>query len=146
MVLTTRHYVTHYANDRLVREGGEENRVLTFLENLFREKSVLFIGYGLDELEILEYVILKARRVNKEQGEEPRHYIIQGFFSHERELMRSMRRYYLADCGIELMPFLRDNKDWVQLIDVIEHLARELPGQPPLLSQELVEMEGLLNG
>lgn len=59
--------------------------------------------------------------------------------------MRTMRLYYLADCGIELMPFLRDNKDWAQLMDVIENLARELPAQPTMISQELIEMEGLIN-
>jgi hypothetical protein len=62
MILTTRDYVRHYANDRLSADPQRENRVLTFLDFLFREKTVLFIGYGLDELEILEYVILKAGR------------------------------------------------------------------------------------
>jgi hypothetical protein len=36
--------------------------VLTSLDYLFSNRTVLFIGYGLDELEILEYVILKARQ------------------------------------------------------------------------------------
>jgi hypothetical protein len=56
MILTTQHYVRHYANDRNFRDTGKENNVLTFLDFLFREKNVLFVG-GLDELEILEYVI-----------------------------------------------------------------------------------------
>ncbi len=146
MILTTRHYVRHYANDRDAGRAGEENRVLTFLENLFREKNVVFLGYGLGELEILEYIVLKARSSVPAGNEEPRHFIVQGFFSHERELMRSLRDYYLSDCGIELIPYLRDNKDWHQLVDVLEHLARELPARPPLASQEFLEMDDLLNG
>lgn len=51
MVLTTQDYVSHYANDR---GKNNENRVLTFLEFLFSERNVLFIGYGLEELGSVE--------------------------------------------------------------------------------------------
>src|ERR1017187_5797415 len=53
MVLTTHDYVEHYANDRYGGDAQKENRVLTFLEHLFTQKTALFIGYGLEELEIL---------------------------------------------------------------------------------------------
>jgi SIR2-like protein len=85
MILTTPHYVQHYANDR----KAQENIVLTFLEGLFRDKTVLFIGYGLAELEILEYLVVKTR--TKVKSLQPRHFLLQGFYSHERELMVSMR-------------------------------------------------------
>jgi hypothetical protein len=77
MILTTPHYVQHYANDR----KSQENIVLTFLEDLFRDKTVLFIGYGLAELEILEYLIVKTR--TKDKSLQPRHFLLQGFYSHE---------------------------------------------------------------
>ena len=67
MILTTQHYVRHYANDRFSGGAGRENNVLTFLDFLFGQKNVLFVGYGLDELEILEYVIGKAS-LNGEPG------------------------------------------------------------------------------
>jgi hypothetical protein len=117
MILTTQHYVRHYANDRRAGADGE-NKVLTFLGFLFAEKNVLFVGYGLEELEILEYVIGKARLVAEPGNTEMRHFLLQGFFSHEQELARSLSNYY-AECGIELIPFLRDQKDWDQLIDVL---------------------------
>jgi hypothetical protein len=142
MVLTTQDYVKHYANDRMSGDPAKENRVLTFLGYLFREKAVLFVGYGLDELEILEYVIVKAR---VQSSREARHYIIQGFFSHEIELLNSMRTYF-RDCGITLIPFLRDQKDWKQLHEVLEHFASQAPISEPLVLQRAQEMEGLLNG
>ena len=144
MILTTQQYVLHYANDRRMRDGDTENLVLTFLEDLFKNKTVLFIGYGLDELEILEYIIVK-RRVRTESGLQPPHYLLQGFYSHERELMVSMRTY-LRDCGIELLPFLKDQRSWEQLIDVLEAFARLAPASGPVVLQELKEMEALLNG
>jgi hypothetical protein len=146
MVLTTQDYVRHYANDRLSGGVQVENRVLTFLDFLFKNKTVLFIGYGLDELEILEYVILKAVRPAGLAGRESRHYILQGFFSHEGELLRSLRSYYLSECDIQLIPFRRDEKDWGQLLDVLEDFAQRIPTAAPLALQKAQEMEELLNG
>lgn len=146
MILTTQDYVRHYANDRMSSDADRENRVLTFLENLFKQKTVLFIGYGLEELEILEYVILKARRIRATDRPEAKHFLLQGFFSHEENLMRSLKRYYLHECGIQLIPFLRDQRDWDQLLDVLEDFARLAPASAPMYLQEFKEMEDLLNG
>ncbi|CAN7357728.1 SIR2 family protein [Rhizobium sp. LjRoot258] len=57
MIMTTSDYLRHYANDHHDTRPGRENRLLTFLEHLFQRKTVLFVGYGLEELEILEYVV-----------------------------------------------------------------------------------------
>jgi hypothetical protein len=60
MVVTTGDYLERYRNDGGA-EVGQENKATSFLRSLFKSKTVLFIGYGLDELEILEYIILKSR-------------------------------------------------------------------------------------
>lgn len=146
MILTTQDYVRHYANDRLLGDPAKENRVLTFLEYLFNHKTMLFLGYGLEELEILEYVIIKARRIRGDKHCEAKHYLLQGFFSHENELMRSLKRYYLNECGIQLIPYLRDQKDWDQLLDVLGEFARIAPAAEPMQLQEFKEMEDLLDG
>ena len=146
MILTTQDYVRHYANDRFTGEASKENPVLTFLEYLFNNRTVLFIGYGLEELEILEYVILKARRPPGSDPAEIKHYIIQGFFSHEEELKRSLELYYLKECGIKLLPFLRDQKDWDQLLEVLDEFARLIPVAEPLELQKRQDLENLLNG
>lgn len=103
MVVTMRQYLSHYANDR---RSGSENPVLTFLEDLFQLKTVLFIGYGLNELEILEYVMLKSRATS---GMQAKHFLLQGYYRHELELMTGMQRYLRA-CGIELLPYILDEK------------------------------------
>lgn len=143
MILTTEHYVRHYANDR--RNGVEENRVLTLLDELFERYSCLFIGYGLDELEILEYVISNKRRPITSQRE-LKHFLLQGFFSHERVLMRELRTYYSAQCRITMIPYLRDELDWDQLLDVIDYFAREIPIGDVQVSARLASMTDLLNG
>lgn len=146
MILTTGDYLKHYANDRGSTDAEGENRVLTFLEYLFSHRSVLFIGYGLEELEILEYVLLKAgKRANSSSREFP-HYILQPFFSHEEVLLRNFRSYYRNECAVELIPFRRDDKDYGQLVDVLEDFAQRIPAVPPLVLQKAQEMEALLNG
>jgi len=145
MVLTTQDYLRHYANDRRSHSGSRENKVLRFLEFLFTERNVLFVGYGLEELEILEYVIVKVGLTGGHTATEMRHFLLQGFFTHEQAVEKSLSNYY-ADCGIELIPFSRDQKDWEQLVDVLEEFAKLAPAGALLNVQVLKEMEALLDG
>ena len=139
MVMTTRDYLSHYANDRN-STPDHENHVLTFLEQLFATRNVLFIGYGLDELEILEYVVAKSGGGSKE---EIRHYMLQGFFSHELELSRQLSSYY-RDFSIQLIPFSRDTKDWHQVIEVLEHISTRIQRTDPVALARISDMEQML--
>ena len=142
MVLTTVDYLDRYSSHRIDGKGNPENPFLTFLQTLFRLKNVLFIGYGLDELEVLEYIVQKGLDEMPENNEEPRHYVLQGFFTHELELARSLESYF-CQFGIGLLPFLRDKHDWDQLVKVVEYFAREIPPGPPLGLTKRFEMEEL---
>lgn len=144
MVLTTVDYLDRYSSHRIDGKGNHENPFLTFLQTLFQLKNVLFIGYGLSELEVFEYVIQKGIVRLPDSDEEPKHYVLQGFFSHERELARSLESYF-RQFGIGLLPFSRDERDWDQLVEVIEYLAREIPPGPPLALPMRREMEELLS-
>ncbi len=70
--------------------------------------------------------------------------MLQGYFAHEYELMRSMTLYY-AQCDIELIPFRRDQRDWAQLPEVLEAFAAAMPAKTPLGLQKQMEMEALLD-
>jgi SIR2-like protein len=144
MVMTTRDYIRRYANDRNAADPSLENRTLTFLEFLFQQKTVLFVGYGLEDLEILEYVVQKAKQQTSSALPQARHFMLQGFFAHQYELMRSMTQYY-AQCDIELLPFRRDQRDWAQLVEVLEDFGEELPAKTTLGLQKQMEMEDLLD-
>src|SRR6185437_13077771 len=107
-------------------------------------KTVLFVRYGLEDLEILEYVIQKARVAAPSGPAEAKHFMLQGYFSHEAELMRSLTEYY-RQFGIQLLPFSRDQKNWTQLIDVLEEFARIMPATSPMNLEIQAEMEALLD-
>lgn len=141
MVLTTGDYIERYMS-RIVN-GVEYNPTLVFLKNFFMLKDVLFIGYSLEELEILEYVIQKAKDENK-NNKSRKYFIIQGFFSHQKSMQDAMQQYYAKECGIYLIPFIRDDNDWLQLKHVIEYLAEKLPAASPTAIRSWSEMEALL--
>ena len=144
MVLTTLNYLETYQGNR--HEGGQyiENKFLTFLDQLFRTRNVLFIGYGLEELEILEYVIQKGLQERFSHKGRIRHFLLQGFFSHQLSLARSLEGYFRS-FGIQLLPFSRDERNWDSLIDVLEKVCDELPPGSRLPSSERLDMEELLS-
>lgn len=144
MIMTTPEYITRYRNDRYDGEAAHENRTLTFLDYLFSNKTVLFVGYGLEDLEILEYVIQKARVAHLDGRAEAKHFMLQGYFSHQVGLMRALTQYY-KQCNIQLLPFLRDQKNWEQLIEVLENYADVMPATAPTTLEILAEMEALLD-
>lgn len=146
MILTTRDYMQHYANDRSTSDPHKENRVLTFLDSLFADKTVLFIGYGLEELEILEYVIQKSgARADRASKREPSHYLLQGYFSHQTVFLEKMKSYYRTECDVHLIPFLLDHKGFDQLIDVLEDFAQRIPASEPAVLLKMREMEEWLD-
>jgi hypothetical protein len=78
-------------------------------------------------------------------GAEIRHYMLQGFFSHQQQLMANLAAYY-RNFGIQLIPFSRDEKDWDQIIDVLEDFAARAPAEDLMRLQRLTDMQDLLNG
>lgn len=149
MVLTTSDYLDRYYGHQVGGLEPRENKFLTFLEQLFKSRNVLFIGYGSDELEILEYVIKKSiAKLPITDGQitddrNNRHYILQGFFTHQLELAKSMESYFQS-LGISLLPFSLDIFGWESLIDVIKHLNGILQPGRRLALAEYREMANLL--
>jgi SIR2-like domain len=134
MVVTTRDYLEQYRN-----ETGKENGTLAFLRTLFKERVVLFVGYGMDELEILEYVILKHGL-----GRPNNHFLLLPFFSHEEKIAEYLTAYFQDECGVTLLPYLCDDNNYDQLIDVVERFAQEIPAQPLIAIQRQRDMEAVL--
>lgn len=124
MVMSTQHYIERYAFRGDALAEARHTTTQLFLEYLFRLKSVLFVGYGLDELEILEYVILKAK------SRAGPHFILQSFQAHEVDLANHMADYFRHECGVTLIPFLRIGHDYSGLIEVVKHFATNLTVGP----------------
>jgi len=136
MVITTKDYLDHYSSDE----------VQTFLQYLFEKKTVLFLGYGLEEIEVLEY-ILRRGKVTTRFGDEPaRRYILQGFFNAEMGLFELLREYYRDSFGTELIGFPKDYKDYHHQVDILASWSNKLKFGGVALVDEATALEDEIRG
>lgn len=80
MIVTMRDYLEHYSNPT----------VQTFLRDLFAGKTILFMGYGLEEIEVLEYIMRQGGSADNESPR-VRRFILQGFFNADESVFRLLR-------------------------------------------------------
>ena len=131
MIVTTKDYLDHYDNE-FVQE---------FLSALFEQKTVLFIGYGLDEAEILEHVL---RQNGVQKSKERKRFILQGYFLNQKPLYEKLYNYYRNSFGIHVVGFVRDHKDYRQQEDILKEWGPRISVKPPSLATELEMMDKVL--
>lgn len=134
MVITTRDYLDHYS----------ATEVQAFLRHLFERKTVLFLGYGLEEIEVLEY-ILRRGGATKADGR-IRRFMLQGFFNAEEALFNSLHEFYLDSFSTELIGFPKDFRNYHQQAEVIEFWARKLTFGGVALTDEAAALEAEIRG
>lgn len=136
MVITTKDYLEHYSSEE----------VQTFLRYLFEEKTVLFLGYGLEEIEVLEY-ILRRGQVTSRTGDGPfRRFILQGFFNAEMALFELLREYYRDSFGTRLIGFPKDYKNYHQQAEILVSWSSKLKFGGVTLVDEAAAMEDEIRG
>ena len=96
MVITTGDYLKHY----------ESEHVQAFLKHLFKMKTVVFLGYGLAENELLEH-ILRHGAIDRSHSER-KLFCIQGFHSSETSVYTHLYKYFEHSFGLRLLGFLLD--------------------------------------
>ncbi|QJT16797.1 hypothetical protein E5E96_05550 [Aeromonas sp. 1805] len=135
MIVTTKDYLSHYDNPK----------VQHFLKELFKSYVVVFIGYGLEEAEILEHILRRSGVSNSEQSNEKQRFLLLPFFKNEQALYERLKVYHQKSFGVHLIGFARDEKDYRQLEDVIAHWALTLRVRPPALIDDIYEIDRILN-
>jgi hypothetical protein len=131
MVVTTRQYLEHY----------DEALVQHFLGELFEKKTILFIGYGLEEAEILEHIL---RRGRVKDTKDKRRFALMPFFLSQFPLYKKLYEYYLKSFGVHLIGFVRDHKDYKQLEDIVKTWSEQIEVRPPALAVDLEFMDEVL--
>jgi len=112
LVITLPDYIAKY------KEGTNHHDLL---ESIFNKKTVLFMGYGLEEYDIIEFLIKKSEVVSGEI----KHYMLQGAFKEEGNMMELYSKYY-GTLGIELIPYSKTKKGYDQLVSVIKAWAKKI--------------------
>jgi hypothetical protein len=114
LVLTIKEYFRAYSRSKT--DGVTD--LPEFLARLFKEKVVLFMGYGLEEYEILEFVVN-----NIEDPTDMRHYMLSPFMKEESNIIPLQRTYY-KQLGINLIPFSISCIGYQQLYNVIKEWSK----------------------
>jgi hypothetical protein len=140
MIMTTKEYLSHY----------DHPNVQEFLGELFARKVVVFVGYGLEEAEILEHVLRRggareiAHHASGTTFHERKRFALQGFYSSEAPLYSRLHRYYEASFGVHLLGYLRDLRDHQCLETILESWVPQLDIRPPPLTSDLEYMDEVL--
>lgn len=110
LVLTIDEYMRRYQHDNF----GD------FLKNVFSDEEYcfLFIGYGVDEFEIIDFMTEKYRRTNPQAFYLDNFYILLPFFSNQEELLKYEESYF-KKIHITIIPYSIDNIGHNQLNEVI---------------------------
>lgn len=136
MIISTRSYIEHY----------QDSRVISFLNELFRTTyTVLFVGYSLEETEILEHII-RTRTPKSEKATEKKHYWLYPVFSRDGQLLKHLKTYYLRHCDIEIIEFCKDEKGYEQLIDVINDWTRKIKVKEPNFLEKIKIIDEAIDG
>lgn len=113
LVFTAPQYVRRYNDDTFIE----------FLKAIFREQNVIiFVGYGLNEFELMDYIVTKAgHSVRSEQ----KVYVLYGFCEDE-DILYSAKKSYFEALNIRIIPYDMSLRGYDALIDVLEKLYDDI--------------------
>lgn len=112
LIFTVSEYMKRYTDPEFKR----------FLEQIFRDFTVLFLGYGVAEFEILEFILKENPR---NQNLVLRHFMLSPFYKGEDNILKYEQAYY-NDLGINILGYEKDANGYDQLIEVIRRWNEEI--------------------
>lgn len=110
-VFSVDEYIRHYRRDQ----------VQGFLRKLFSDYTVLFVGYGLEELQLLEYLIITNNRNNGIA----RHFYLMPMYEGEDHLLEFQQAYF-QKLGINVIAYDISKYGYQQLYEVIKRWRTEI--------------------
>ena len=110
LVFTADQYIKRY----------NDSKFIEFLKELFiseKDRVIIFIGYGLNEYELIDYLFTKTGMAA--QCNNNKFYILEGFCSNQFYLYTA-RKLYLKNLGVEVLPYNMDEQGYDKQIDIIK--------------------------
>ncbi|PEE08304.1 SIR2 family protein [Bacillus cereus] len=132
MLVTVQDYLERYGT--ISKQSHPE--VSVFLDQVFNSSYVvLFMGYGLEEFEILEYMLSKTNNPRHTMS----HYMLFPT-NKEKDIMTDLYGKYYSSFGVELIPYDTSGGRYDQLIPIIDEWSKvlsEVSGEKDLISQTI---------
>jgi hypothetical protein len=110
LIFTVLDYMRRYSN----REFRQ------FLNTIFHKYTVLFLGYGVAEFEILDFILQGMT-----DRSHPKHFMLSPYYSGEENILSCEQEYY-NDLGINILGYEKDKHGYHQLIDVLRFWNEEI--------------------
>lgn len=123
IVMTTEQYINAYRND---------SKLPDFLRKVFSDYTVLFIGSGMSEFEILEHPLRDKLR---------KHYALVPTYIGEEHLFWVKSKYFQT-LNITPIPYYRDFEGYERLVHVIDAWIKQINSRK---STEFMKEQGLLD-
>lgn len=125
LIFTTSRYISQYNNPNFI----------DFLQTIFMKYNVLFVGYGLEEFEVLDHLMTKAYKTNT-----VRHYYVTGYFEHEEKIANLDKKYF-ETMGIGLIPYQFNEKGYEQLKEVIKKWSESIKRETLIMPKRYKEID-----
>lgn len=129
MVLTLENYFDRYQ---------QSSRLHGFLNKVFAEYSILFIGYGLGEFEILDYLFTKFAKGSGQQ-----HFTLLPFYTGEESLLK-LQQYYYRTMKITVVAYRADDAGHARLSDVVKEWVKEIKRKSIDLTRRYKEIDAFV--
>jgi len=102
--------------------------------------TILFLGYGLAEFELLDYLFQQFR---DSDSHEVKHFMLMGFNSGEERILEFERRYY-GQMGIQVLAYRKDEKGYNQIEDVLNEWSKRVGQVSNYLPTTFEEIDRLI--
>lgn len=137
MIVSIDDYIQMYGNI----DDRSNDEVSTFLKDVFENYTVLFIGYGLEEQEILEYMFTKVKNPLKES----KHFMLMPLLEIDNPIVNILNDYY-SQFGVSLIPYNISQKGYETLKDIVIEWSKELinVSGPRRIAQKAYFIDSLL--
>ena len=127
LVFTVPQYISRYNNDNFK----------AFLDAIFANYVVLFVGYGMDEFEVLDYLISKF---TPKLSKELKHFILMPYYRGEEDIL-DFDGFYFNSMGIRVIGYEKDEMGYHQLYEVIKNWNYEIMQTSTVLHDEVREID-----
>lgn len=127
LVFTVPQYIQRYNDPRFQR----------FLLRIFQENVILFLGYGMEEFELLDFLVAKFDPM---KGKEIKHFILLPYYRGEEDSLR-LDSLYFNSLGVRIKGYEKDEHGYTQLYNVVKNWNREIMQTSTALLDEMKELE-----
>lgn len=123
-----------------------EKQLPNFLKKVFKQETVIFIGYGLSELPILETIfdLDESKKAEDKAENEIKHYLLFDSFEHEKKLQETFQNYF-SKFKIQIIPYHLDENGFDRIYNVLESWKKLIQIESERMTNDAISINSLID-